>query len=132
MLLIPPFTGESFDTHLQRLIPFLVELSKCSDLRPVSWKHIHYLERGCIPTKSSKDPFQRQSTFTGSSRKTRSSTPKDRIDSRKSDTFSKKALKKSMDSADEKRKAKKSFGRSNTVENKGNLGIFNVEKLSFR
>eukprot|EP00331_Platyophrya_macrostoma_P013502 CAMPEP_0176409566 /NCGR_PEP_ID=MMETSP0127-20121128/2570_1 /TAXON_ID=938130 /ORGANISM="Platyophrya macrostoma, Strain WH" /LENGTH=176 /DNA_ID=CAMNT_0017788961 /DNA_START=35 /DNA_END=562 /DNA_ORIENTATION=+ len=37
VLIVAPFTGNSWDKELLKLAPFLVELSKVSDIRPISW-----------------------------------------------------------------------------------------------
>lgn len=44
-LLIQPFLGDSKDTHLLNLIPFLLKLSVSHDMRGVSKKYSEYLNR---------------------------------------------------------------------------------------
>jgi len=60
ILLVTPFTGNALDTELLRLIPFLTELSKCKDLRPVSTRHIYFLQDGTVHNKDRKKTFHRQ------------------------------------------------------------------------
>lgn len=66
VMILHPFTGSAKDEELKRILPFLIELSKVPDIRPVNWKYLCFLERGRIPTfarSSSSGVLKRKSSL---------------------------------------------------------------------
>lgn len=119
-ILIRPFYGDPMDNELMKLVPFLIELSKCSDVRPVGWKLRQFQDNGCIPTKFKKPLFQRVLSERHSvSPKNRSSSPKNGKKSKgKKDNNEKKVINERETDTN-----KKSFFRSSSVNNQSKMPL---------
>mmetsp|Transcript_8232 Transcript_8232/g.9309 ORF Transcript_8232/g.9309 Transcript_8232/m.9309 type:complete len:344 (-) Transcript_8232:37-1068(-) len=105
-ILIRPFYGDPYDDELMKLVPFLIELSKCSDIRPVGWKLRQFLDNGFIPTKLKKNSFDRVLID-----RRNSMSPKHRQNSSNKKKKADKKKSKNMDVEDNK----KSYFRSSSV-----------------